>query len=78
MKQKVCVTRPIIEDGIDLLKDYFDVTVNPEEKDLSKEDFLKNIKGYDGVLCMLTSPINHETFEAAPSVKVFCKLCCWF
>ena len=71
MKQKVYVTRPIIEDGIDLLKDYFDVTVNPEEKKLSKEDFFKNIKGYDGVLCMLTNPINHETFEAAPSVKVF-------
>ena len=71
MKQKVYVTRPIIEDGIKLLKKYFDLTVNLEEKDLSKKDFLKNIKGYDGVLCMLTNPINRETFEAAPSVKVF-------
>lgn len=71
MKQKVYVTKPIIEDGLDLLKKYFDVTVNSEEKKLSKEYFLKNIKGYDGVICMLTNLINQETFEAAPSVKVF-------
>lgn len=71
MRQKVYVTRPIIEDGIKLLEQYFDVTVNPEEKDLCEDDFLKNIKGYDGVLCMLTNPINEATFKAAPSVKVF-------
>lgn len=71
MKQKVYITRPIIEDGIHLLKEHFDLDVNPEEKDLSREEFFYNIKGYDGVLCMLTNPINHETFEIAPSVKVF-------
>lgn len=70
-KKKVYVTRPIVEEGIALLNTYFDVTVQPEERDLTKEEFLENIKGYDGVLCMLTNPVNEETFAAAPSVKVF-------
>ena len=57
--------------GIDLLKEYFDVTLQPEERDLSREEFIEAIKGYDGVLSMLTNKIYEEVFKAAPSVKVF-------
>ena len=57
--------------GIDLLKEYFDVTLQPEERDLSREEFIEAIKGYDGVLSMLTNKIDEEVFKAAPSVKVF-------
>ena len=69
--KKVYVTRPIMTAGIDLLKEHFEVTVQPEERDLTNEEFLTAINGYDGVLSMLTNRIDEETFKAAPSVKVF-------
>ncbi|MDD2371010.1 MAG: D-glycerate dehydrogenase [Firmicutes bacterium] len=69
--KKVYVTRPIMEAGINLLKEHFDVTVQNEERDLTDEEFLTAITGYDGVLTMLTNKVNENTFKAAPSVKVF-------
>lgn len=71
MKQKIYVTRPIMETGIKLLKEHFDVTIQPEERDLSPEEFAQNIQGYDGILCMLTNTINEELLKNTPSVKVF-------
>lgn len=69
--KKVYVTRPIMEEGIQLLREHFDVTVQPEERDLSREEFLAAIQGYDGVLSMLTNKIDESVFQAAPTVKVF-------
>ena len=69
--KKVYVTRPIMEAGINLLKEHFEVTVQPEERDLTDEEFLTAIAGYDGVLTMLTNKVDENTFKAAPSVKVF-------
>ena len=69
--KKVYVTRPIMEAGINLLKEHFDVTVQPEERDLSPEEFIAAIQGYDGVLSMLTNKIDESVFKAAPTVKVF-------
>lgn len=69
--KKVYVTRPIMEEGIELLKEHFEVHVQPEERDLTQEEFLSAIKGYDGVLTMLTNKVDEEAFKAAPTVKVF-------
>ncbi|KAF0092347.1 MAG: d-isomer specific 2-hydroxyacid dehydrogenase nad-binding protein [Fusobacteria bacterium] len=69
--KKVYVTRPIMEAGINLLKEHFEVTVQPEERDLNDEEFLNAIKGYDGVLTMLTNKVDENTFKTASSVKVF-------
>ena len=65
------MTRPIMEAGIELLREHFEVVVQPEERDLSREEFLEAIKGFDGVLSMLTNRIDEEVFKAAPRVKVF-------
>ncbi len=69
--KKVYITRPIMEAGINLLKKYFEVTVQPEERDLTDEEFLTAISGYDGVLTMLTNKVDENTFKSTPSVKVF-------
>ena len=71
MAQRVYVTRKIPQPGIDLLKKEFDVDVNPEDRPLTREELLANIKGYDGVLCLLTDRIDDEVFDAAPEVKGF-------
>lgn len=69
--KKVYVTREIPEAGLALLRKHFQLTVQPEDRDLSQEEFLKAIQGYDGVLTMLTNRVNEEVLAAAPSVKVF-------
>lgn len=69
--KKVYVTRAIRDVGIDLLKKHFEVTVNPLDRDLTREEFLEVIPGYDGVLTTLTNKVDEEVFTQAPSVKVF-------
>ncbi|XP_015911967.1 glyoxylate reductase/hydroxypyruvate reductase-like [Parasteatoda tepidariorum] len=71
-KPKILITRPDIPPGaIEKLKEKCDVDVYGEEKPISKEELLKKIPGKDGLLCMLTDPIDRGVIEAAgPSLKV--------
>jgi len=66
MSKKVYVTRPILEDGIEMLrKKGFQVNVNPEDRVLSKLELKKAIAGYDAVLCLLSDKIDGEVLDAA-------------
>ena len=66
MSKKVYVTRPIPEDGVEMLrKKGYQVDVNPENKVLSKDELKKAIADYDGVLCLLTDKIDGEVLDAA-------------
>src|SRR3989344_4812803 len=62
---KVYVTRPISEVGINLLKEKFDVEVNPGNRVLSKEELKEKVKGVDAILCLLTDKIDGEVLDAA-------------
>lgn len=70
-KKTVYITRKIPQEGIDILKGEFEVIVNPEDRPLSRDEFLKNIKGKDGVLSQLTDRIDEEVFRSAPEVRGF-------
>ena len=72
MSKKVYVTRPIPEDGIEMMREKgFQVDVNPENKVLSKDELKKTIAGYDAVLCLLTDKIDGEVLDAAgPNLKI--------
>jgi lactate dehydrogenase-like 2-hydroxyacid dehydrogenase len=71
MNQKsIFVTRRIPQPGLDLLTD-FDVTVNPEDRVLTKQEVIAGAKGKDAVLCLLTDPIDSEIMDAVPTVKIF-------
>ena len=69
-KKKVFVTRRIPQPGLDLLKD-FDMTLNPEDRVLTKQELIAGSKGKDAVLCLLTDPIDGEIMDALPTVKIF-------
>src|SRR6056297_2824217 len=71
MKPKVYVTRMVPKAGIDLLRKECDVEVNPEDRPLSRQELLQNIKGKDGVLCLLTDKIDSEVFDTVPEIKGF-------
>jgi glyoxylate reductase len=69
-KKKVFVTRRIPQPGLDMLKD-FDMTMNQEDRVLTKEELIAGSKGKDGVLCLLTDPITAEIMDALPTVRIF-------
>jgi D-3-phosphoglycerate dehydrogenase len=67
---KVFVTRKIPQPGLDLLKKEFTIDVNPYDRVLTKEEIIKGIKGKDGLLCLLTDPVNREVIYAEPKLKM--------
>jgi glyoxylate reductase len=69
-KKNIFVTRRIPQPGLDMLKD-FDMTMNPEDRVLTKDELIAGSKGRDGVLCLLTDPITAEIMDALPTVKIF-------
>ena len=70
----IYVTRLIPENGLAMLRDKgFTLDISTKDGVLTKEELLTALaaKPYDGVLCLLTDTINSETFDAAPSAKIF-------
>ena len=67
--KKVLVTREIPEAGLELLREKFDVVVNPHDRPLSREELLDAAKDVDAVLCLLTDRIDGELMDALPNVK---------
>jgi len=68
----VFVTRPIPQPGIDILTDHCSrVDINADDRVLTKEELLREVKGRDGVLCLLTDTIDEEVLNTAQSVGIF-------
>jgi glyoxylate reductase len=70
MMQKVLVTRELPEPGIALLQKYLDVTVNPKDAPMEKDDVMRVIRDKQGLVCLLTDRIDKEIIDAAPDLKV--------
>ncbi|MFH1550832.1 MAG: D-glycerate dehydrogenase [Planctomycetota bacterium] len=69
--KKVFVTRAMLEDGLDLLrKNGVDVTVNPLERSMTKSELVEAVKDADGLICLLSDPIDGEVFEAGERLAV--------
>ncbi len=64
-KKKIFVTRQVPQSGILVLKKIFDVKINPYDRALSKKELIKNVKGIDALLCLLTDQIDAEIINAA-------------
>ncbi len=70
IKPRVYVTRRTLQPGLELLSSRCEVTVHQGEEPPSREELIRNIRGKDGLLCMLTDRIDSEVIGAAPSLKV--------
>jgi lactate dehydrogenase-like 2-hydroxyacid dehydrogenase len=71
-RPNVYVTRIIPQAAIDLLKEKFDVEVNPDDRVLSRGELIEKVRGRDAVLCLLTDTINSDVYEAAgPECRIF-------
>ncbi len=69
-KPKVFVTQNIPQAGLDLLMKECEVFVNTEDRVLSKAEIMEQLKGMDGMLCLLTDEIDGEIMDAEPNLKV--------
>jgi len=67
---QVFVTRKIPQPGLDLLQKEFTIEINPSDRVLTKEEIIKGMKGKDGLLCLLTDPIDKEVITAEPNLKM--------
>lgn len=70
VRPKIYVTRRIPQLGLNLLTKSCEVTVHQGEEPPSREELLRNIRGKDGLLCMLSDRIDSEIMDASPRLKV--------
>ena len=70
-RKNVYVTRMLPEQNIEDLRKYFDVEVNPNDRELSKAELREKVKGRDAVISLLTDVIDGEVLDAAgPQLKI--------
>jgi glyoxylate reductase len=67
--KKVYVTREIPEAGLKLLREKFEMTMNPHDRPLTREELLEAASDADGMLCLLTDKIDGELMDALPKIK---------
>ncbi|GFT07455.1 hypothetical protein NPIL_310441 [Nephila pilipes] len=67
-KPKVFITRPDIpEDAIKRIKEECDTHIYEQEHPIPKDELVKRIAGMNGLLCLLTDPVDSEVIDAAGS-----------
>ncbi len=70
-KPRVFVTRKLLESGLQMVREYCDADIWPEELPPARQVILEHVHGMDGLLCLLTDRIDEEVMEAAgPGLKV--------
>ena len=68
---KVYVTRRIPDAGLNLILERTDARVNPHDRVLTRRELLREIRGVDGLVPLLTDPIDGAVMDAAgPQLKV--------
>jgi len=71
-KPNVYVTRMLPRPAIDLLREYCEVEINPDDRVLTRAELIEKVRGRDAVLCLLTDTIDGGIFDAAgPQCKIF-------
>lgn len=69
-KMKIYITRNVPLIPVELLKEHYDVEINPEDRTLTKEELIENFKGKDAVITQLSNIIDNEVLENAEDLKV--------
>ena len=67
--KKVFVTRKIPQEGLDMVLGKFEVTVWPSEHPPSREEILENAKDCQGLITLLSDPIDAELIGQLPNLK---------
>jgi len=69
--KKIFVTRKLLKENEDKLKELFDVKLNTNDKIYKPEEIIEQSKGFDGILSSVTDPINADTIsKLSDSIKI--------
>ena len=69
--KKIFVTRKLLKENEDKLKELFVVNLNLNDKIYSAQEIIEGSKNYDGILSSVTDPINAETIsKLSDSIKI--------
>ena len=69
-KPKIFLTRELPPQTMELLQDQSVLTMNHEDRYLTKAEIMDGMRGVDGLLCLLTDAIDDEILAANPVLKV--------
>jgi len=67
---KIFVTRKIPEQGLKLLRKDHELEVFPYDRVPTKKEIITGVKGKDGLLCLLSDPIDADVINAEPNLKM--------
>ncbi len=70
MKPKVLVTHRMLPEAIAYLKEHVDFEVGTQGAVLAKEELIEKVKDKEGILPLLTAPIDKDVMDAAPILKI--------
>lgn len=70
MKPSILVTRLLPEKGMEMLRERYITTVNPDDRVMTREEILRDIKDKDGLLCLLTDSIDGEIMDRSSKLRI--------
>ena len=71
MKKKIFVTRKLLPENEEKLKNLFEVTLNKDDKIYTSKEIIEGSKNYDGILSSVSDPINADTIsKLSNSIKI--------
>lgn len=65
----IFITRNIPDAGLTLLREMHDVTIFEHERQITKEELLEGVRDADGLLCLLTDPIDADVITAGGRLR---------
>lgn len=69
-RPKIFLTRELPPESMAMLREQSQLTMNHEDRYLSKTEIMDGVKDVDGLLCLLTDQIDDEILAANPRLKV--------
>lgn len=67
---KVFVTRRLPEPGLELLRTEHEIEIFPYDRIPTKDEIIEGLKGKEGLLCLLTDPIDRDVVFSESNLKM--------
>jgi glyoxylate reductase len=69
-KTKVFLTREIPKKGLDILANECELIINTENRSLTEDEIIENMRGTQGLISLLSDSINSKVIESNPDLKI--------
>lgn len=66
---RIYLTREIPEEGIALLREEHELDIYRGDQPPSKREIIEHVRDKEGLLCLLTDPIDRDVLDAAPHLR---------